>query len=355
VSIADGKRRPTIRDVAARSAVSIQTVSNLVNGRHHLMTPETRIRVEAAMAELGYHPNMAARSLRSTRSGTLCFLLLEPGPRFLADPMTDLVIAGIGDIASGRRHADRLAELGVPIVLIEESDDPRTFSVIADDHQGARLLAEHLIAAGHETIAFAATEISWPMIEQRLLGYREALAQVDLAPGELYGGDWLPISGAVHVERVLSATPRPTALMCCNNLLALGAIRAARERGIDVPHGLAVTGFDDFVFSEFADPALTTVSIPGYEIGQTAAQLLTDALDGHAPHVARSFSLSRSRCASPADPGARQLSQTARAGPGCPRPRGCGHRRRGRRGGPSRATRRGRSSPSGPATHTSAA
>ena len=93
-----------MRDVAARADVSVQTVSNLVNQRFHLMGEETRARVEQAMNDLGYHPNVAARTLRSSRTETLCFLLLDEGNRFLADPMTDLVIAGIGDVARDRGY-----------------------------------------------------------------------------------------------------------------------------------------------------------------------------------------------------------------------------------------------------------
>src|SRR3954451_2941645 len=99
-----GRRRPTMRDVAEQAGVSVQTVSNLVNGRLDLMTGETRTRVQEAMADLGYHRNVAARSLRSDRTDTLGFLLLDEGSRFLADPMTDLVIAGIGDVARDRGY-----------------------------------------------------------------------------------------------------------------------------------------------------------------------------------------------------------------------------------------------------------
>src|ERR1044071_1511731 len=91
-------RRTTMRDVAARA------VSNLINGRAHLMSDETRLRVEVAMTDLAYHPNSTARGLRSARTQTLAFLVLDAGARFLADPMTDLIMAGVADVARDRGY-----------------------------------------------------------------------------------------------------------------------------------------------------------------------------------------------------------------------------------------------------------
>jgi DNA-binding LacI/PurR family transcriptional regulator len=314
-----------MRDVAARADVSVQTVSNLINRRFHLMGEETRIRVERALSELAYHPNVAARTLRSARTETLCFMLLDEGNRFLADPMTDLVIAGIGDVARDRGYglliraarphepdpslikpllenrADgaflflsgepqlrrwyvaELAELGVPFILLEPSEDPQMLTVTAADREGARRLTEHLIAAGHERIAFLTTAVPWPMLEQRLLGYRDALDDAGLSPMVHTGGTWTPASGAEQADRLLSRKDPPSAMMCGNDLLALGAIRAVRARGLKVPDDVAVTGFDDFDFAQFTDPALTTVRIPGYDIGRAAGEALVDLLEGGMP------------------------------------------------------------------------
>jgi DNA-binding LacI/PurR family transcriptional regulator len=314
-----------MRDVAARADVSVQTVSNLINHRFHLMGVETRVRVERAMSELGYHPNVAARTLRSARTQTLCFLVLDEGNGFLADPMTDLVMAGIGDMArdqgyglliraarphepdpslvrpllenradgallfmSGepelrRWYITRMTELGFPFVLVETSEDPKLLTVSAADREGARRLTDHLIAAGHERIAFLTTAVPWPMIEQRILGYHDALSAAGLSPLVLRGGNWTPASGAEQAGRLLDSGKRPSAIMGANDLLALGAIRAARERALEVPGDIAVTGFDDFDFAQFANPALTTVRVPGYDIGRAAGQALIEVLAGGAP------------------------------------------------------------------------
>ncbi|MGB9186108.1 MAG: LacI family DNA-binding transcriptional regulator [Solirubrobacteraceae bacterium] len=314
-----------MRDVAAHAEVSVQTVSNLINQRFHLMGEETRVRVEQAMSELGYHPNLAARTLRSSRTETLCFLLLDEGNRFLADPMTDLIIAGIGDVARDRGYGlliraarphepdpslikpllenradgaflflsgepdlrrwyvDKLVELGFPFILLEPSDDSRLLTVTAADRDGARRLTEHLISIGHERIAFLTTAVPWPMLEQRVLGYRDAVDDAGLEPIIVTGGTWTPTSGAEQAERLLGWPERPTAMMCGNDLLALGVIRAVREQGLRVPADVAVTGFDDFDFAQFTSPALTTVRIPGYDMGRTAGEALIDVLGGGGP------------------------------------------------------------------------
>jgi DNA-binding LacI/PurR family transcriptional regulator len=119
------------------------------------------------------------------------------------------------------------------------------------------------------------------MLEQRLLGYRDALDAAGLRPRVFTGGTWTPASGASQASAILDGRRPPTAMMCGNDLLALGAIRAVRERGLSVPDDVAVTGFDDFDFAEFTDPALTTVRIPGYEIGRTAGEALVDVLEGN--------------------------------------------------------------------------
>jgi len=323
-----------MRDVAEQAGVSAQTVSNLVNNRLRQMSDQTRMRIEDAMQELGYHPNLTARSLRSARTTTIGFLLLDEGARYLADPMTDQVIAGVGDVArdcgysvlihaglpgqpdsgllrpvlesrvdgvllflSGppeqrRWYPARAAELGVPTVVLEEATpgDERQMSVTADNRRGARLLAEHLIAAGHRRIAFIAARQPWPMVEQRHLGYREALAEAGLERNpdfELFEGIWDAADAGAMVDRLLGLPRPPTAVMGGNDLLAIGVMRQARARGLRVPDDLAVTGFNDFAFAEFVEPPLTTVHVPGYEIGTTAARLLIEHLDGARPAAAQ--------------------------------------------------------------------
>ncbi len=310
--------------MAAGAGVSYQTVSNYVNGRYHLMAEETRERVGRELDRLGYRPNAAARSLRARRSMTLGFLVLDEGARFLADPMTDLILAGIGDVArdsgyslliqaarpdpehldglfaplleervdgafvflSGspsirRRTIGRLAELGFDAVVFEEAPAGLPLiSVTADNRDGARRLTEHLVGAGHRRIAFISTRLPWPMVEARLVGYREGLATAGLEPLELAAGIWDPADGARMADELLGAAEPPTAIVCGNDLLALGAMQAARLRGLRIPDDVAVAGFNDFEFAQYTDPPLTTVRVPGYDLGRAGAERLVAQLAG---------------------------------------------------------------------------
>jgi DNA-binding LacI/PurR family transcriptional regulator len=323
--------RPTIRDVAASAEVSVQTVSNLINGRFEQMSDATRGRVEDVMKQLGYHPDVGARGLRSSRTRTLGFLVLDEHMAFLADPLTGLLIAGIGDVARecdfgilvrGARPSARegdllkpirerridgafvllsgppkirraliesLAETGVEFVIFDEiTDDSSILSVRAADRDGGRRLTEHILSRGHRRIAFAAAQVPWPVIEQRFLGYRDALASAGIEPDpqlELFESGWAPVGGAEMARTLLALRDAPTAIVCGSDLLAIAAMRAIRDAGLRIPEDVGVAGFDDFAFAEYVEPPLTTVAVPGYEMGKAAATMLIDQLEGHGPAV----------------------------------------------------------------------
>jgi DNA-binding LacI/PurR family transcriptional regulator len=123
------------------------------------------------------------------------------------------------------------------------------------------------------------------MVEERLRGYREALSAAGVVAPELEvtDGVWDPADGARMAERLFELPEPPTAIMCGNDLLALGALQAARIRGLRIPGDVAVTGFNDFEFAQFADPPLTTVRVPGYELGRVGAESLIARLGGEEP------------------------------------------------------------------------
>jgi DNA-binding LacI/PurR family transcriptional regulator len=315
-----------MREVAELAGVSVQTVSNHVNGRYQYMAEDTRRRVAAAMRELGYHPNVTARGLRSAETRTLGFLVLDQHARFLADPLTDLIIAGVGDVAREQGYGiliqsaspteesdDLLAPVlqsrvdgaflllsGEPevraqtirrvgettrsfVVFDELVEDGEAMSVRAADRDGGRMIAEHLIERGHERIAFIGAEVPWAVVEQRRLGFDEALAAAGAAlDPELtrMEAGWEPGSAVPIAEALLAADPRPTAIVCSTDLLALATMHTALRLGLDVPGDVAVCGFDDFPFSRFTHPALTTVRIPAYDMGREAARILIDHLSG---------------------------------------------------------------------------
>jgi DNA-binding LacI/PurR family transcriptional regulator len=313
-----------MKDVAALADVSVQTVSNYVNGRYQYMGEGTRDRVAAAMSELGYHPNLPARALRSAETRTLGFLILDQHTRFLADPLTDLIFAGVGDVARERdygilvqssRPSDDPGKLLAPVlqsrvdgvflllsgdpalrrdlirrvgevvekfvVFDERVVDPGVISVRAADRSGARDLALHLLERGHSRIAFVAARVPWAVVEQRYLGFVDALGEHGLEPDPTLvrmEAEWEPASAVGIAEDLLAAEQRPTAIMCGSDLLAMATVHTALRAGLRVPEDLAVSGFDDLPFTAFVHPALTTVRIPAYEMGQTAARILTDHL-----------------------------------------------------------------------------
>jgi LacI family transcriptional regulator len=294
-----------------------------LNGRDNQMTPETRTRVLDTIKALGYHRNPAAHRLRSSGADTLGFLILDEATRFLADPMTDLFLAGFGDVlreneyslliqaskphwpleqlivpllagrvdgavillsgsaAERRGHVRAIAELEEPVVLVQEhAARTSTPAVVADDRRASRELCRHLIKRGHTRIAFLTASDRWSAIEERHAGYRAALRAAGLrAERELavWGGGFRALDARSHAAELLDLDDPPTAIMCGNDLIALGAIMAAREKGMRVPDDVAITGFDDFEFAVAVDPALTTVAIPGYEMGRHAATHLISA------------------------------------------------------------------------------
>ncbi len=315
-----------MKDVALDAGVSVQTVSNLINGRFEQMSAQTRRRVEEAMAQLSYHPDITAQGLRSARTRTLGFLVLDEHKAFLADPLTALLLAGVGDVARTRkfgilvqggrtgdadhdllspirerridgafvllsgepalreRYLDELIALHVDFVVFDETvTDPQVLSVRATERDGGRMLTEHLLERGHERIAFASAKNPWAVIEQRFLGYRDALAAAGVrraARYERFEAGGYATGGAAIAKRLFALKSPPTAIVCSSDLIALEVMRTAQDLGLAIPGDVAIAGFDDFSFSALVEPPLTTVRVPGYEMGQTAATMLIDELEG---------------------------------------------------------------------------
>lgn len=309
----------TIREVAKRAGVSLQTVSNVLNGRMSQMGEKTRERVLRSIEELGYHPNAHARGLRSQRTYTVGFLTVDPSTRFLADPFHTAILSGMADILreqdycllvqalhpedpgesfqrlfqqrrldgavvhlSGRPEARRrwihdMNESGSPFVLLEErGKGARCASVRADNHHGAACAVEHLQALGHRRLGFLYyADPSWPAIEERLAGFEETLQQHRLPkPTRLIVSEESFDHARGVLETALRRDDAPTAIVCSNDVLAVGALQAAKEVGRRVPGDLAIIGFDDFDFAAFVEPALTTIALPSYDMGRRAAELL---------------------------------------------------------------------------------
>jgi LacI family transcriptional regulator len=313
----------TMRDVALRAGVSIQTVSNIVNGRGQV-TETTRARVMEAMTALGYHPNRVAQSLRQRRSHSIGFLVVDPVRGFLSDPFHNIVLSGIADVARDHQlslilHACTGSEgakeflrpiteqrvdgavvtiFGTPeqrapllaalcssethfVLLEQDIVAARGYSVRADNYLGGRQAVQYLLYKGHRQIAFLGSDVVWPAVEDRKRGWQDGLSEAGVFDPELQANaaDWTATTGTAAVEELLQRCPQLSAIQAGNDVLAVGALAAARKLGRQVPADLAIIGFDDFDFCSYVYPPLTTVSLPCYQIGEAAAQLLIRAID----------------------------------------------------------------------------
>lgn len=309
----------TIREVAKRAGVSLQTVSNVLNGRISQMGPKTRARVLRSIEELGYQPNLHARGLRSQRTYTIGFLTVDPSVRFLADPFHMAILSGMADVLRDNNYGllvqalpidepaeavgqlfrqrrfdgavvhlsgkpevrqtwiEQLRRSGSPCVLIEErAKGSRCASVRADNRHGAACAVEHLRTLGHRHMGFLYyADPSWPAIEERLAGFEEHLRAHRLPRPVCLPVSEESFEGAKGVlEAALRREASLTAVLCSNDVLAVGALQAAKSLGRRIPEDLAIVGFDDFEFASFVEPPLTTVALPGYDMGRKASELL---------------------------------------------------------------------------------
>jgi LacI family transcriptional regulator len=311
----------TIRDVARLSGVSPMTVSRVINDSERV-SPETRRRVEQAISELGYVPSRLARGLSRQRTGTLSVIVPDVANPFftavvraaeevarradyhviLCDTRADLsverdvieeliahrvegvVIAPVSDRSA--THLRRLAEFGVPFVLIDRTVPGVDCDVVLGDSSGgARQLVEHLISLGHRRIGFIVESDDVSTARDRRRGYEAALnaAGISLDPALVAHAAPDPSGGSAGMARLLELEERPTAVFTVNNLVALGAIEAVRAAGLDVPDDVAVVCFDDIEFASRLYPFLTAMEQPAQTFGTLGTQLLLERIEGRGP------------------------------------------------------------------------
>jgi LacI family transcriptional regulator len=312
-------RGASVKDVAAAAGVSLGTVSNVLN-RPHTVSPATRARVEAAMTDLGFVRNDAARQLRAGRSHTLAYLMLDATNPFFTDvaqgielaaEAADLSLFLCNSDSRAEREAVHLAHLeeqrvqgilvtpldpdspalaelarrGTPTVIVDRTRRDDLFcSVAVDDVLGGRLAVEHLVDRGHERVAFVGGPTSIGQVRDRLEGARLAWREagrdqrdlVHLATRALTVAE-----GRSAGERLVGmvAKRRPTAAFCANDLLALGLLQQTIANGRVVPHDLAIVGYDDIDFAAAAAVPLTSVRQPRQELGRRAAELVLEEAD----------------------------------------------------------------------------
>ncbi|KRV47803.1 LacI family transcriptional regulator [Wenjunlia vitaminophila] len=312
-------RRPTLEAVAALAGVGRGTVSRVINGSPSV-SERARAAVESAIAELGYVPNRAARSLVTSRTDSIALVIPEPETRLFAEPYFSDIIRGVSGVLADTdmqllltlirtsHERQRLAQYltahrvdGVLMVSVHEDDPlpdlldriemPAVLSgrrsdlesvsyVDADNVAGARSAVRHLLRRGCRAIATVAGPPDMYVARCRLDGYRQALAEEGLEHSDdlVATGDFTEDSGRAAMRALLERRPDVDGVFAASDVMAAGALLVLRESGRSVPDDVALVGFEDSVVARHTDPPLTSVRQPTEEMGRTMARLLLDEI-----------------------------------------------------------------------------
>ena len=307
----------TIKDIAKQTDVSHSTVSRALHGSP-LIAKNTAERIRQTALELGYFPSAAARSLKTNRSQALGVIVSS-----VEDPFFSEILQGIEEVAqksgyslfmaASQRDPEREQAIvqamsehrvdgviicsasfkaeqrrqflayGVPIVVVnnQAAEDYR-YSIYHDDVDGSHQITRHLLDLGHRRIAYLGNSSSGRTTLDRLTGFQQEMDTAGLVVPpehihEVSGGG--PEDGLAGLEHFLALSVRPSALVCFNDMLAIGVLKGLQQAGIQVPNEFSVTGFDNIVFSAFTNPPLTTFDQPKRFIGAEAARLVLELLN----------------------------------------------------------------------------
>lgn len=309
----------TIRDVALAAGVHVSTVSRALNpDKRGLISAEVLRVVEEAALKLGYRPNRAASALRTGRTQTIGVLLPD-----ITNPVFPPILQGIEASAAARGYfvfvtnvvdaalarpivermlaqrvdglvmaiatrddplVDYIAKAGMHAVLVNRADETgRLPAVVSDDRLAMKLAVDHLVATGHRRIGHLAGPQNVPTGVGRRQGVEQALRDRGLemacvAECEGYTRE----AGRAAMRTLLAQHERPEAVVCCNDLVALGAYDVLHELGIRVPQDISITGHNDMPLVDMVNPPLTTIRLPHRELGWRAAEMLFDEIEGRA-------------------------------------------------------------------------
>jgi DNA-binding LacI/PurR family transcriptional regulator len=311
-----GQRAPvTLKDIAERVGKSVPTVSRALADFDDI-SPKTREEVQRVAREMGYEPNISARNLQKQRTDTIALIVPTANHLRFSDPFFSELLTGIvekiaeegfslnistsatGDESEmylrhvrGRRvdgfivvrtqrrdsRINVLRELNVPFVAFGRVEGDNDFHLVdEDDAAGIRLVVDHLVQLGHSRIAFIAEPTTFTKPYHRMQGYQEGLRAHGLPfdPDLVFRSKFRQRSGREGARRLLAMENPPTAIIASNDLMALGAISEARDMGLVVGRDVSITGFDDILLAEYANPALTTVHQPALQLGAAVAEML---------------------------------------------------------------------------------
>jgi len=314
-------KRSTIKDIAEKTGVSIATVSRVINQIPGHYNSETKEKIIEAIESLNYQPNFIARSLRSSKTQTIGFVVPELQPFFAEilkgvqyvakkkgysivlcntdyDPRQEAAYVDNllkrrvdgGIFTSGviqNQHILRLKEEGIPIVLIEKFiKDPDIPGVLIDNISAARKAVKYLIESGYRDIGFISAPVEMVPFKDRFEGYKRVLHE-NMIP---YNSSNVHIKdnigresvkdGYQLMQRIIRQGNYPRAFFIVSDTLAIGAMKAIRDSGMKVPDDIAIVGFDDIEMASFCEPPLTTMAQPKYEMGVKGMELLVKAMNG---------------------------------------------------------------------------
>lgn len=315
-------KRITIKDVAARSGVAISSVSSALNDRPGV-SEATRKKIIEAAQELGFVPSLRAKSLSGKKTFAVGLVVhrdpnvLEMDPFFggfiggiesyiddrgfalvlQTSPSLDKVEERYRTLAAGRRvdgvflneleigdpRVDVVQEIELAAVGINADHDFPLPAVRQDHESGIRALVEMLVDQGHRHFAFVGGPAQYVHSRARELAWRKALESLDIVPGEVVQGGFTYAGGISAADQILSAKDLPTAVVCANDLSAMGFIAQAEHRGFDVPGDISVAGYDGIQLGEYLRPSLTTIQTSPNLVGFEAARLLLQCIDGGNP------------------------------------------------------------------------
>jgi LacI family transcriptional regulator len=311
----------TREDVERRAKVSAATVSYVINGGPRPVAPETRARVLEAIKELGYQPNAVARNLRMKRTFTIGLVIpdfrnpyfaevvgaieeaaTEKGYKVILlhsryDPVkeaqfvdllrTERVEGVIWIPATSNLDSPKtLSEYAIPTVVYDRiSTQTDMLAMVADNYNGGYLATRHLLELGHKRIGYISRPVELSHSQGRLQGYKDALKEsgIEVETGLIVKGGFELEEGKQAFYKLCEQAEPPTAVFTFNDIMAIGVLRGAWEKGIRVPEEMSVVGFDDIVQAAYTCPALTTIHLDKGEMGRRGVELLMQLIKGEAP------------------------------------------------------------------------
>lgn len=301
----------TLEEIAKATGFSVPTVSRALTNSSYPVNPVTRRRIVEAAQAMGYKPNLSARSLRTEQTNTIGIIVDD-----LLSPFVPPIVRGIQDYLKDFEYLSLIVNCewdpaleqdaiktlisrpvdGIIFVeyshlavneALEQSGKPYVFvhrlfgspvknSVVPDDHYGAGLAVKHLVSLGQRRIAYINGPEGWHSAQRRWAGYKDELVTqgLEFDPILVQPGDWELEGGYKAAQNLLNLPELPEAIFAANDLMAQGAIYAVQDAGLNVPEDVAVVGYDNRNFAKIVRPKLTTVSMPVYEMGRAAAELL---------------------------------------------------------------------------------